>query len=463
MEKVIITSADGHAVIPPELWPEYLDKKFHKYLQRLHEDRELFSGSMAHLGGLRVSDEQRPVFDKAGRFDEGQWGLWNHDVRIAEMDREGIAAEFAFPGDFRSIDLFWNTTNATYAIPALDAGARAYNRWCSDTFGKSKDRILMIAAPLSGLNIQDVLDEADWLADHGFAGTYTPCYCALPTQVPVFEPYWAPVFAAYAERGLTLITHAGYGMPQGYMHAEVEAAASENRAAGGDMAALGVRLMTGVFNDHGVFNDLRSRQVLWHFVMGGIFDRHPDLRMMITEVRADWIPAVLRMMDKVWEANRDKIACKRRPSEYWGVNMIAGLSFMKKSELAMRHEIGVKTMAFGRDYPHTEATWPNTNEYLGDLFQGVPEDEGRDILGENMVRFLGLDRAHLAKIADRIAPTYQELQARGAMPEALVKHLDFRCGYSEPAEDGRRLPELEAMLMRDIPRLAAAAAQLEYQ
>jgi len=463
MEKVIITSADGHAVIPPQLWPEYLDKKYHKYLQRLHEDRELFSGSMAHLGTLRVSDSERPVFDKAGRFDEGQWGLWDHDVRIAEMDREGIAAEFAFPGDFRSIDLFWNTTNATYAIPALDAGARAYNRWCSDTFGKSKDRILMIAAPLSGLNLQEVLDEADWLADHGFAGTYTPCYCALPNQIPVFEPYWDPVFASYAERNLTLITHAGYGMPQGYMHAEVEAAASENKAEGGDIAALGHKLMTGVFNDHGVFSDLRSRQVLWHFIMGGIFDRHPNLRMMITEVRADWIPAVLQMMDKVWEANRDKIACKRRPSEYWGVNMIAGLSFMKKSELAMRHEIGVKMMAFGRDYPHTEATWPNTNEYLGDLFQGVPEDEGRDILGENMVRFLGLDRAYLASIAERIAPTYPELLARGAMPEALVTHLNFRCGYSEAPEDGRRLPELEAMLMRDIPRLAAAVSQLEYQ
>jgi hypothetical protein len=459
MEKLIIASADSHAGMPSELWPEYLDKKYHKYLRRLHDEKDLFSGTMQLLCNMRMSDEARPVFDKDGCFDRGQSGLWDVDVRLQEMDREGIAAELVFPGDFRAVDMFWNTVNGTYALPAVDAGARGHNRWCSDAFGSAKDRLLMIGAPLSGIDRQDVLDEADYMADHGFAGVFTPCYCALPTQIPVFESDWDPVFAAYAERNLALITHAGYGMPQGFMHSEVETAAAEVKAEGGGPQELVMKLVTTVFNDGGVFGDLRARQGMWQFMLSGVFDRHPTLRMMVTEVRADWIPATLALLDRVWEKNRDKLPAKRRPSEYWGVNCIAGLSFMNKAELDMRDEIGVDTMAFGRDYPHIEGTWPNTTDYFADIFQGVPEDEGRAMLGENLMRFLGLDRAHLARIAARIAaPTYEQLTGGGALSPALKRHLSDRCGYSKPAERDRRIAEVEPMLARDIPRLVAAGS-----
>lgn len=457
MDKLIITSADGHAVIPPQKWADYLDPKYHHYLERLHEDRELFSGNMAKLGGLRVNEEQQRIFDKDKNFEAGQKGVWDHDTRLAEMDREGIAAEVMFPGDFRAIDLFWNTTNATYALPALDAGARAFNRWALDEFGQSKDRMRLIGAPLVGIDIQSVLDEADFMATSGFQGVYTPGYCSVPGQIPVYEKYWDPVFASYAEKGLTQITHAGYGMPQGYMHSEVEAAASKVRAAGGGDAEMAHELISGVFNSNGVFADLRSRQSVWTFILGGILDRHPNLKIMLTEVRADWVPSALKLIDAYWEKNRDKLPNKRRPSEYWGDQIMAGLSFMKRTEIEHRHEIGVGAMAFGRDYPHTEGTWPNTVEYLADVFQGVPEAEVKGIIGENMARFLGLDMDYLQGVANRInAPTYEQLVGRGPMSPEMVKHMQLRNSYTDPWEGDRRLADMEHMLQIDIPRLQAA-------
>jgi len=33
---------------------------------------------------------------------------------------------------------------------------------------------------------------------------------------------------------------------------------------------------------------------MWQLMLGGVFDRHPNLKLMMTEVRADWIPATLR-------------------------------------------------------------------------------------------------------------------------------------------------------------------------
>ena len=78
----------------------------------------------------------------------------------------------------------------------------------------------------------------------------------------------------------------------------------------------------------------------------------------------------------------------------------------------MRHEIGVETISFGRDYPHPEGTWPHTREWLRDAFAGVPEDELRLMLGENAIRFFGLDRDRLAEIAKRIGPTVEEITRR---------------------------------------------------
>ncbi|MGB1142187.1 MAG: amidohydrolase family protein, partial [Halioglobus sp.] len=58
----------------------------------------------------------------------------------------------------------------------------------------------------------------------------------------------------------------------------------------------------------------------------------------------------------------------------------------------------------GSDFPHPEGTWPNTATYLKDTFSGLPEDQGRKILGENAVDFYGLDRDKLRAVADEIGP-----------------------------------------------------------
>jgi predicted TIM-barrel fold metal-dependent hydrolase len=458
MDNLIITSADGHAVIPPKLWAEYLDKKYHKYLDLLRSDKEMFGRTVGLLHDRMLSPEAQKVFDLENAYGGGGWeGLWDLKTRLREMDREGIAAEFVFPGDQHALDLFWNTTNSTYAVAAADAGAQAYNRWSHDEFGSASDRLLLVGAPTSGHGTLDLsLSEADWMADHGFAGVYTPGFCAFPGQVPVYDIYWDKLWASYAERKIVLITHAGWGLPQGFMHAEMAAVEAEVAAEGGDQEDVIIKLSQGLFNDKGVFADLRSRQGMWYLMLSGVFDRHPKLKVMVTEIRVDWLPATLRLLDRVWEANRDRLPAKRRPSEYWATNCMAGLSFLNKAEVKMRHEIGVSSMAFGRDYPHTEATWPNTLAYLSDMLRGVPESEVRAILGENMVRFLGLDRDALAKIAARIAPTYRQLADAADLEPALKAHLDRRCGYSTPSEGDSRIQEAEALLKADLSRIAVA-------
>jgi hypothetical protein len=117
----------------------------------------------------------------------------------------------------------------------------------------------------------------------------------------------------------------------------------------------------------------------------------------------------------------------------------------------MRHEIGIETVAFGRDYPHTESTWPNTREWLRDAFGHVPQNELRLVLGENVIRVLGLDRAPLAEIADRVGPTIDEItRATPPVDPELVAHFDLRGGYLRPPEGDAQLSAVRELVRNDL-------------
>jgi hypothetical protein len=119
----------------------------------------------------------------------------------------------------------------------------------------------------------------------------------------------------------------------------------------------------------------------------------------------------------------------------------------------MRHEIGIDNIAFGRDYPHPEGTWPNTSQWISDAFAGVPEDEVRLMLGENVIRFLRLDRSALARIAERVGPSMRDLTAAPTVDPALVAHFDRRGGYLKAAEDGSNLETLSGAVRQDLTLL----------
>ena len=99
------------------------------------------------------------------------------------------------------------------------------------------------------------------------------------------------------------MVHGGFGFDQGFAYRSVEAAIAEVDQSGGDVMDLAAALGRGVFNED-FFSDLRCRRALWQLMLGGVFDRHPGLKVMMTEVRGDWIPATLRRLDALYEEHR---------------------------------------------------------------------------------------------------------------------------------------------------------------
>jgi hypothetical protein len=193
---------------------------------------------------------------------------------------------------------------------------------------------------------------------------------------------------------------------------------------------------------------------MWQMMLGGVFDRFPALKMMLTEIRLDWIPATLTHLDEAFEQHREDIPAKRKPSEYWPTNFLAGASFIHKSEVEHRHELGVETILFGRDFPHPEGTWPHTQEFLRVAFADVPEDELRLMLGENGIRFLELDRARLAEIAKRIGPSVADIKGDADVRSELVESFANRSGFLKPYEGEEKLGDIDEVLEVDLVGVA---------
>lgn len=155
---------------------------------------------------------------------------------------------------------------------------------------------------------------------------------------------------------------------------------------------------------------------MWQLMIGGVFDRYPGLRLALTEIRADWVPATLRLLDN--EAEARGLQLRMKPSEYFAAHCAVAPSSIHRCEIEMRHEIGEEQMLFGIDYPHHEGIWPNTAAWIQSAFTGVPETEARRILGENAIDFYRLDRQAICAVAGRIGPSAADMLVEDpAVPE----------------------------------------------
>jgi hypothetical protein len=113
MEKLTIVSLDSHAQMPPQAWPEYLEKRYHEYLPALREEQGIYQEVMNVFMSRTTS--QLDVFDREGAYRAGGFrGLYDLDIRLAEMDRDGVAGEFVYNGDPRVCGMFFQSSNREY-------------------------------------------------------------------------------------------------------------------------------------------------------------------------------------------------------------------------------------------------------------------------------------------------------------------------------------------------------------
>ena len=192
-----------------------------------------------------------------------------------------------------------------------------------------------------------------------------------------------------------------------------------------------------------------SHRAVWWLIFGGVFERFPELKHVITETPGNWYPGLAQEMDGVWDmfgTQREMNAAfyekvPRKPSEYMHQNVFFGASFASPYEVEQATVEGFSTqLMWGSDYPHVEGTFVHpdgtdmpsvTRLSLRNTFCKIPTEETRRMIADNAVHVYDLDRARLEEIAAAIsAPTADDLRTPiDAVPEGASFHA-FRSGTS---------------------------------
>lgn len=405
-DRYVVISSDGHAGASMDAYREYLESSW-------YEEYDAWRAGYVSPWADHMdtdSDDYKRNFDSS--------------LRQRELEADGVVGEVLFPNTippfFSSSSSFLESApSGAEALRRSWAGLRAHNRWLADFCNELPGRRAGVAQ--IWLNELDVaFDEIRWIKGAGiFGGILLPLPVPGDGLPPLHAAHYEPLWALLEDLDIPISIHGGGGMPDD----------------GNDDVGRAVMWSTGGWY---------AVKPLTQLIVAGVFERHPGLRVAITEAANLWVPQTLRNLD--WLLDR----CKRvpasvealvpgpalaklsmKPSEYWARNCWHGASFMNHGLCELRYDEGVDKIMWGSDYPHYEGTFPYTRESLRWTFQGLEAAEVQMMLGANAAAMYGFEMEALALLAKDIGPTVEELFGpmeaseipTGAWTEALETEL----------------------------------------
>jgi predicted TIM-barrel fold metal-dependent hydrolase len=132
------------------------------------------------------------------------------------------------------------------------------------------------------------------------------------------------------------------------------------------------------------------------WILSGLFDRFPTLRVFFAENQIGWIPFFLQAADVRYDRHyrwAERLLgfkpLKRPPSEYVREFCYWGFQFDRVG-VELRHKINVDRLMWGSDFPHQESDWPESLKIIDKNFAGVPEGEKHKMVCGNAVEFFRL-------------------------------------------------------------------------
>jgi len=120
-----------------------------------------------------------------------------------------------------------------------------------------------------------------------------------------------------------------------------------------------------------------------------VLERYPNLRIAFGESGIGWIPYALDRMDFEWDDRFRDLGLTMKPSDYWRRQCKATFQF-DRIGTKLIDEMGVETLMWASDYPHTDGVWPESSKYIEEQFGHLPADVVRKITCENAGKFYGL-------------------------------------------------------------------------
>ena len=366
-----IISADSHITEPGWTYVDNIDPAFRDRAPFMTDEQP--DGATFHVPGMnykihlglhsaagRASDQ---LAMKGTPFEGLHKAGWDATARVEAQQADGLDGEVIYPSVGM---LLCNHPDIDLKKAMFDA----YNRWIADYCAVAPDR-LYGCGQTALRNPAEAIADLEAIKAAGLRGVMLP---GMPgTMVDegregdFDDPMWDEFFQASLDLGLVLSFHILTG--------------KSYRPRGPKLNSF-MSIIRG------------NQDLIGTMIFGGVFDRHPDLKIVCVEADAGWAPHYSYRMDHAYNRHRNWLsgaALQQKPSEYFAEHVY--LTFQDDWSAFRMAEAGllpVERLLWANDYPHSDSTWPYSQHMLAEQAAGLNETDRAKVLGGNTVELYGL-------------------------------------------------------------------------
>ncbi len=373
---VKLISSDNHVNEPRDLFtsrfPAHLKDKAPRVVQGKDggEGWSLMGETPRRTYGLEcMAGYDKKDYRMSGlRYENLRPGNYNGYEHLKDMEIDGVYASVCYPGMAPSF----------YVHPDKEvaaAGFTAFNDWMLDEFQAANPKRLcgLTLAPTE-LGIDYTVAELERVAKKGGRAMYIPGNPSVPYNNSAhYENLWA----AASANGVTLCFHRNHGGPPD---------ATDWDRISEDRVSIG-----GIVTRY--FSAIRPFSYL---IFAGVYERHPELKMVAAEVDCGWVPFWVQTLVHHWDIQKSwfPVKLKESPQEFIGKNIFTtnvddyvGYDLIKTGLFPYLSNM---TM-FSSDYPHSATIWPNSRKVAETMTRGMRPEDARKVLSENSARVFGFE------------------------------------------------------------------------
>jgi uncharacterized protein len=374
-----LISCDDHmdlGQLPAELWATRLPAALRDRAPHIEErdgqavwvcDGKVWGswiGKPPKTGNQRLIKPIYTAFDRGGIHDQSARRPAIAELRLADMDRDGVEAQVIFGPIFQ----------ISTEDPVLRAACyRVYNDWLLEFCAAAPNRL--IGVPMLPETPEGASEELRRLAAKGGVRQVTLMIAQIKPKLD--DPAWESLWNLLEETGIVLSWHITVFLPD-----------PKSRAAG---------KAASVFeNTKGFLNNFLEPFV--DLFAWGILERHPKLRMVMAEAGTGWLPWLVQELDyrhwRLWEAKEfwaDKggAALETKPSELFKRQIWA--TFQEDyAAMSLIPFFGDGHLLWASDYPHPDSVWPNSRAAIERQMKDLTPEMRRRLTHDNAAALYSL-------------------------------------------------------------------------
>jgi predicted TIM-barrel fold metal-dependent hydrolase len=373
-----VISADDHIDLrwlPADLWKERLPVALRDRAPSVVDTEKgpnwQCEGTMWGLWAPYGSGLSQWALDRAGNvLKEGELRTTTPELRLTDMGRDGVDASV----------LYGPTDPLKIADPELRRACyEAYNDWLIEFCANAPERFIG-AAQLSMEDPDAARDELLRLARLGMRHFNVLAARADP---PVYDPAWESFWDCAEETGLAIGFH--LAVATGMNRTDSASTAPTNPV---------VDRATRFALNHPGFQLIEPIAGL---IFTGVLDRHPNLKLVMAESGLAWIPNFIQAMDRL--LNRLRLGHEKMDGIEKLPDLLPSEYFPRQIWMTFQDDFyGIKMLnilpedkvMWGSDYPHPASTWPDSQDIIEKLMDGIAPEVQEKVLYRNAMALFGL-------------------------------------------------------------------------